>query len=253
MRRSTRRASSTSDRPTPRVPSWSGRRAPATTSSVSGSSRSCREARPSWRPRRRGSWNSGSARRWKRSRAITTCSSIRSWRESPRNGSAGPRKGSRWRAPGSPPARRCRPTPCNSMLELTRARVEVLRQRNALGTARYELGRLVGEPGPVDAVPFDTTAAPPLPISMPEAVRIGLDQGPQYRAAQASERAAEANLKAQKSDYLPTLSIGGLHQRYRHRAIPRCVEHQLGHVRVVLSAVEQRSARDRGKPRPRES
>ncbi len=106
------------------------------------------------------------------------------------------------------------------MLELTRARVEVLRQRNALGTARYELGRLVGEPGPMDAVPFDTTAAPPLPISMQEAVRIGLDQGPQYRAAQASERAAEANLKAQKSDYLPTLSIGGLHQRYDTELFP---------------------------------
>ena len=30
------------------------------------------------------------------------------------------------------------------VLELTRARVEVLRQRNALGTARYELGRRVG-------------------------------------------------------------------------------------------------------------
>jgi outer membrane protein len=106
------------------------------------------------------------------------------------------------------------------VLELTRAQVEVLRQRNALGTARYELGRRVGAPGPMDAVPFDTTAAPQLPISLAEAVRIGLDQGPQYRAARASERSAEANLKAQKSDYLPTLSVGGLHQRYDTELFP---------------------------------
>ena len=105
-------------------------------------------------------------------------------------------------------------------LELTRAQVEVLRQRNALGTARYELGRRVGAPGPMGAVPFDTTPAPPLPISMAEAVSLGLDQGPQYRAAQASERSAEANLKAQKSDYLPTLSIGGLHQRFDTELFP---------------------------------
>jgi outer membrane protein TolC len=106
------------------------------------------------------------------------------------------------------------------VLELTRARVEVLRQRNALGTARHELGRRVGAAGPVDATPFDTSAAPTLPISLPEAVRIGLDQGPQYRSAKAAERSADANLTAQKSDYLPTLSIGGVHNRYDTEIFP---------------------------------
>ena len=139
------------------------------------------------------------------------------------------------------------------VLELTRAQVEVLRQRNALGTARYELGRRVGAAGPMDAVPLDTTPAPPLPISMAEAVSIGLDQGPQYRAAQASERSAEANLKAQKSDYLPDPEHRWAAPTLRHRDLSRRVEHQLGDVRPVVPAVEQRPARDRGEPRPGQS
>jgi len=106
------------------------------------------------------------------------------------------------------------------VLELTRAQVEVLRQRNALRTARLELGRRVGVPGPVDAAPLDTAPAPELPLTLPEALRSALEQGPQYQAARANERAADATLKSQRSDYLPTLSIGGLHQRYDTQIFP---------------------------------
>jgi outer membrane protein len=106
------------------------------------------------------------------------------------------------------------------VLELTRAQVDVLRQQNALRTARLDLGRRVGVAGPVDAAPLDSAPAPPLPITMGEALRSALDQGPQYRAAQANERAADATLKSQRSDYLPTVSIGGLHQRYDTQIFP---------------------------------
>ena len=106
------------------------------------------------------------------------------------------------------------------VLEVTRADVEVLRRRNALTTARLELGRRVGAAGPVDAEPLDTTPAPALPIPLAEAIRAGLDQGPQYRAARARERSAEAAVRSQRSDYLPTLSVGGLHQRYDTEIFP---------------------------------
>lgn len=106
------------------------------------------------------------------------------------------------------------------VLEVTRAGLDLLRQRNALRTARLELGRRVGAAGPVDAEPLDTTPAPDLPIALPEALRSALDQGPQYRAAVAEERSAEANLRSQRSDYLPTLSVGGLHQRYDTQIFP---------------------------------
>lgn len=106
------------------------------------------------------------------------------------------------------------------VLELTRAEVERLRQRNALRTAQLELGRRVGASGPVDAVPPDTTQAPQLPLSLAEAIRVGLDQGPQYNAARANERSAEAALRAQRGDYLPVFSIGGSHQRYDTQLFP---------------------------------
>ncbi len=106
------------------------------------------------------------------------------------------------------------------VLELVRSQVDSLRQLNALRTAQLELGRRVGADGPVDATPADTLPAAPLPVSLPQALQIALDQGPQYRAARANEGAAEAALRAQRGDYLPVFSIGGLHQRYDTRLFP---------------------------------
>jgi len=106
------------------------------------------------------------------------------------------------------------------VLELTRAQVEMLRQQSALRTAQLELGRRVGASGSVDAVPADTLPPSQLPIGLPEALRIGLDQGPQYRAARANESSAEAALRSQRGNYLPVLSIGGLHQRYDTELFP---------------------------------
>ncbi len=105
------------------------------------------------------------------------------------------------------------------MLELTRAQVEGLRQENEVRTAQLELGRRVGASGPVDAVPPDSLPAG-LPIGLPEALRIALDLGPQYQAARANETSAEAALRAQRGDYLPVLSVTGLHQRYDSELFP---------------------------------
>ena len=107
------------------------------------------------------------------------------------------------------------------VLELVRAQVDSLRQHNALRTAQLELGRRVGADGPVDAVPLDSVPAAALPVSLAQALQIALDQGPQYRTAKANESAASAALKAQRGEYLPVFSVGGLHQRYDTRIFPR--------------------------------
>jgi outer membrane protein len=106
------------------------------------------------------------------------------------------------------------------VLELIRAQVEVLRQENALRRAQLELGRRVGAEGPVDGVPGDTLPAPDLPLTLPEALRAALNEGPQYRTARANENAAEAVLRSQRGDYLPILSLNGSHQRYDTRLFP---------------------------------
>ncbi len=106
------------------------------------------------------------------------------------------------------------------VLELTRAGVDLLVRRNALRTAQLELGRRVGEPRAVGAVPLDTMPAADLPIDLPQAVQAALDQGPQFRTARANERAAAATLKSARSDYFPTLGVGALHQRYDTEIFP---------------------------------
>jgi outer membrane protein TolC len=57
-------------------------------------------------------------------------------------------------------------------------------------------------------------------MGLPEAVQVALEQGPQYRTALADERQADAALKSARSDYLPTLGIGALHQRYDTEIFP---------------------------------
>ena len=106
------------------------------------------------------------------------------------------------------------------VLELIRAQVDSLRQHNALRTAQLELGRRVGASGPVNAMPSDTLPPARLPVSLGEALRVALNQGPQYLAARANERSADAALRAQRGDYLPTFTIGGVHQRYDTQIFP---------------------------------
>ena len=106
------------------------------------------------------------------------------------------------------------------VLELTQARTDQLRRDASLRVSRLQLGRRIGEPGPVDAEPVDTTPAPDLPLGVDEAVQLAVTQGPQYRAARASERAASAFLKGQRGQYLPRLTLIGTHSRFDDSFFP---------------------------------
>jgi multidrug efflux system outer membrane protein len=74
-------------------------------------------------------------------------------------------------------------------------------------------------PGPVDAVPLPDVP-PRLPITLEEAVAMALEQGPQYRVARANERAAAAELRAERSAYLPQVVISGQMNAYDTRYWP---------------------------------
>jgi outer membrane protein len=106
------------------------------------------------------------------------------------------------------------------VLELTQARTDQLRRDAALRVARLQLGRRVGEAGPVDAEPVDTAPAPELPLGLDEAVQLAVTQGPQYRAARAGERAASALLKAERGQYLPQVTLLGTHVRFDDSFFP---------------------------------
>ena len=93
------------------------------------------------------------------------------------------------------------------VLELTRARVQLLQDEARLRVARLVLGQRVGAPGGIDAVPLDTARAPDLPLSLIEAMTQAVEQGPEYRVARANERSAEAALKARRGSYLPSIVL----------------------------------------------
>ena len=105
-------------------------------------------------------------------------------------------------------------------LELVRARVDSLRQASALRVAQLELGRRVGMAGPANAVDADTAPLPAPPLGTDDAVSLALEQGPQYRAARAAERSADATLRGRRSDYFPTLTLTGTHSRFDTQLFP---------------------------------
>src|SRR5207253_9568560 len=92
-------------------------------------------------------------------------------------------------------------------LELTQARVGLLEQESALRLGRLELGRRVGVAGPVEAAPLDSAPAPELPLALADAITEAATQGPRYRQAAATERAAAAALRARLGTYLPRATV----------------------------------------------
>ena len=106
------------------------------------------------------------------------------------------------------------------LLELTRARVADLRQAAALRVSRLQLGRRVGMDGPVDATPLPDTVARELPIALADAASEATRTGPSAIEARAREDAAEALVRAQRSTYLPSLTLGAQSAVYDTRLFP---------------------------------
>lgn len=110
------------------------------------------------------------------------------------------------------------------LLELTRARVDLLRQEAALRVAQVQLGRRVGVAGPVDATPIGPDLPPPLPISEEEAVKEGLVKGPAVEQAVAEEAAASAAARAAYGVYLPQISLFGSWQGFDESFFPNATD-----------------------------
>jgi outer membrane protein TolC len=96
------------------------------------------------------------------------------------------------------------------LLELTEARVALLRQEARLTVARYQLARRVGAPGPVDAVVDVTLTAQALPLTLDDAIREGVELSPEAIGVRASERAAEALVRSARGAYAPRVDLFGL-------------------------------------------
>lgn len=140
-----------------------------------------------------------------------------------------------------------------SYLELTRARSDSLEREAALRVSRLQLGRRVGVAGPVDAV-VDTAAPAPLPLPLDQAVAEALAGGPEFAAARAAERAADASLQGSKTAYLPRVMLTAAAGAFDRSLLPdQAYRSQIGvsvHVPLwdngarEVAVAEARAARD---------
>jgi outer membrane protein TolC len=120
------------------------------------------------------------------------------------------------------------------LLELNSARVGLLRSEVALRSARLDLGRRIGRRGAVDAVPLDTVALPDLPYSLPQLVSLALESGPEYRAARANERQADAVVRGRRGSYLPTIAISGNIAAFDENWFPDALTRRTGVISLSL-------------------
>jgi len=120
------------------------------------------------------------------------------------------------------------------LLELNRARLEILRADSALSTSRLRLGRQIGLAGPAEAAPVDTAMPPPLPLSQEDAVNQMRARGPEIAAARAAERGADAALLAARERYLPEITLGATTGAYDAELFPSALKRTQYAVGIAL-------------------
>jgi len=139
------------------------------------------------------------------------------------------------------------------LFEQVRSQVDQLLRESTLRVSRLELGRRVGIAGPVEAAPIAEVPGD-LPLSLGEAIAQALEQGPEYRAARARERAANAALRGVRGEYFPTVTLSAAHNRFDESVFPNASNVSSISVSLNLSLwdngarelriIQSRSARD---------
>ena len=105
-----------------------------------------------------------------------------------------------------------------SQLELNQAKQALLRARADLRNAEFELGRQVGADGPVSAEPLPSTAPEPLQLGDEQLEQLVLSRSPQVVTAEASLRASEAGIRVARTQYFPTVNLGGGYDWFNQNA-----------------------------------
>jgi outer membrane protein TolC len=106
------------------------------------------------------------------------------------------------------------------LLEVNRARLALLRSDSAMAVSRIRLGHQIGLDGPAQAAAVDSATAPPLPLSLDQAVAEMRTRGPEVEAARAVERTADAAFDAEKGSYLPDLTLSATTGAYDAEFFP---------------------------------
>ncbi len=97
----------------------------------------------------------------------------------------------------------------NTRVALNNARLALLNARNDARQAAYALAEAMGVEERVEPVEEATLAADTLRLERAELVRVAEARAPQLRSARLAAEAAEASADAERSGYLPSLSLSG--------------------------------------------
>jgi hypothetical protein len=108
--------------------------------------------------------------------------------------------------------------------EVNRGRVALLQAQANHKVSQLDLGRRVGVAGAIDAEPLPELTPGPLGVSVEQALTLALDQGPLYRIVRASERIADATLRAARSRYLPTAVVTANVTKFDENFFPNALQ-----------------------------
>lgn len=97
----------------------------------------------------------------------------------------------------------------NTRVELNNARLAVLNARNEARQATYALAEAMGVEERVQPVAEATLDPDTLHLDRDDLIRVAEERAPQLRSARLSADAAEASADAERSAYLPSLSVSG--------------------------------------------
>jgi outer membrane protein len=100
-----------------------------------------------------------------------------------------------------------RPDSLRSVVTLGNAQLQLINAQTALATAEANLGRLVGEDGPVGAVEDSSLYALLPAVDTAQLRAEAMAQAPSVKAAEASAQSAHAAIAVAKAAYFPTLNL----------------------------------------------
>jgi outer membrane protein len=120
-------------------------------------------------------------------------------------------------------------------LEFTDARSALAEREGDLRSARWALARVVGLDRAIDARPVDSLAPRPLPMSDSALSNLIATASPGVRTAEATERAAAAEVRAARSQYGPTVQLSSGYRVLTSQEESPTGTHPLWSLRLGLS------------------
>lgn len=115
------------------------------------------------------------------------------------------------------------------VIEVNKARLELLRRDSALTVSRLRLGSNIGLTGPAEAAPIDSAFVAELPFTQEQAIAELRTRGPSLIVARANEQSANAALSFEREAYLPEITVSAQTGAYDSELFPSALNRsQLG-------------------------